>query len=68
MFIVTCFLAQPDCRNSLPEHSNTAIMWGGLAIFVGFAPSLCFSREVGYIVANQPMPIKQAKKSLYQTL
>ena len=22
-FIVTCFLAQPDCRNFLPEHCNT---------------------------------------------
>ena len=25
MFIATCFLAQPDCRNFLPEHSNTII-------------------------------------------
>ena len=25
MFIVTCFLAQPDCRNLLPEHCNTII-------------------------------------------
>ena len=25
MFIVTCFLAQPDCRNVLPEHCNTII-------------------------------------------
>ena len=25
MFIVTCFLAQPDCRNFLPEHCNTII-------------------------------------------
>ena len=23
MFIVTCFLAQPDCRNFWPEHCNT---------------------------------------------
>ena len=25
MFIVTCFLAQPGCRNFLPEHCNTII-------------------------------------------
>ena len=25
MFIVTCFLAQPDCRNLLPEQCNTII-------------------------------------------
>ena len=25
MFIFTCFLAQPDCRNLLPEHCNTII-------------------------------------------
>ena len=25
MFIVTCFIAQPDCRNFLPEHCNTII-------------------------------------------
>ena len=25
MFIVTCFLAQPDCRNFLPEHRNRII-------------------------------------------
>ena len=38
-------------------------MLGGVAIFVAFAPSWCFSREAGYIMANQNMPIKQAKKS-----
>ena len=25
IFIVTCFLAQPDCRNFLPKHCNTII-------------------------------------------
>ena len=25
MFIVTCFFAQPDCKNFLPEHCNTII-------------------------------------------
>ena len=25
MFIVTCFFAQPDCENFLPEHCNTII-------------------------------------------
>ena len=25
MFIVTCFLAQPDCRNFLPQRSNAII-------------------------------------------
>ena len=25
MFIATCFLAQADCRNLLPEHCNTII-------------------------------------------
>ena len=70
MFIVTCFLAHTDCRNFLPEHCNTIIKQqscgGGVAIFFAFAPSWCFSREVGYIAANHPMPIKQAKKSLHQ--
>ena len=40
-------------------------MWGGVAIFAAFAPSKRFSREAGYIAANLPMPIKQAKKSLH---
>ena len=64
MFIVTCFFAQPDCRNFLSEH---CIMWGGVAIFVAFAPSWCFSRKARYIAANQPMPIKQAKKTYIKT-
>ena len=38
-------------------------MWGGIAIFVFFAPSWCFSIEAGYIAANHPMSIKQAKKA-----
>ena len=38
-------------------------MWGGVAIFVVFAPSWCFSIAAGYIVANHPMPIKQARKT-----
>ena len=25
IFIFTCFLTQPDCRNVLPEHCNTII-------------------------------------------
>ena len=25
LFIVTCFLSQPDCRNVLPEHCNVII-------------------------------------------
>ena len=25
IFIVTCFLSQPDCRNVLPEHCNVII-------------------------------------------
>ena len=33
-------------------------MWGEVAF--AFAPS-CFSREAGYIAANHPRPIKQAK-------
>ena len=43
-------------------------MWVGFAISVAFASSCCFSREAGYIAANQYMPIKQAKKSLHQAL
>ena len=39
-------------------------MWRGVAIFVVFAPRGFFSREVSYIAANQPMPIKEAKKKL----
>ena len=38
-------------------------MSGGIAIFVAFAPSLCFSREAEYITANHPTSIKQAKKA-----
>ena len=34
MFIVTCFFAQPDCRNFVPEHCNAIIKqqlcWEGL--------------------------------------
>ena len=37
-------------------------MWGGVAIFVTFAPSWCFLREAEYIAANRSMTIKQAKK------
>ena len=40
-------------------------MWGEVAF--AFAPS-CFSREAGYIAANHPRPIKQARKSLHQVL
>ena len=40
-------------------------MWGEVAF--AFAPS-CFSREAGYIAANHPRPIKQARKSLHQAL
>ena len=29
-----------------------------------FAPNRCFSREAGYITANQTMPMKQAQKKL----
>ena len=43
-------------------------MWGGVAIFVVFAPSWCFSKETGYIAANHPTSIKQAKRSLHQDL
>ena len=25
MFIVTCFLEKPDCRNFLPDHCNAII-------------------------------------------
>ena len=38
-------------------------MWGGVAIFVVFSPSWCFSIEAEYIAANHPMPIKQTKKA-----
>ena len=38
-------------------------MWGGVAIFVVFASSWCFLIATGYIVANHPMSIKQAKKT-----
>ena len=41
-------------------------MWGRVAF--ALAPSWCFSREAGYIAANHPMPIKQARKSLHQAL
>ena len=67
MFIVTCFFAQPDCIKSLPELCNTIIkrhLCGeGLPFLLPF-----FSKEAGYIAANHPMPIKQAKRSLYQAL
>ena len=44
-------------------------MWGGVVIFVAFAPNRCFSREAGYIAENQPILIKnKPKKSLYQAL
>ena len=37
-------------------------MWRGVTIFIASAPSWFFSREAGYIAANQAIPIKQAKK------
>ena len=53
---------------------NSAIHWLNsnyveeIAIVVAFTSSWCFSGEPGYITAHQTMPIKQAKKSLYQVL
>ena len=70
LFIVTCFLAQPGSTNFLPEHCNTLIkqqLCGGKVAFA-FALNWCFSREAGYIAANHPMSIKQARKSLHQAL
>ena len=43
-------------------------MWGGVAIFVAFSPSWCFSIEAGYVAANQPMPVKQTKEKLVSGL
>ena len=40
-------------------------MWGEVAF--AFAPNR-FSGEAGYIAANHPRPIKQARKSLHQVL
>ena len=37
-------------------------MWGGVAIFVVFAPSWCFSIAAGYIVANHPIPSNKPEK------
>ena len=38
-------------------------MWGGVAIFVAFAPSWCFSIEAGYIAANHLCPSNKPKKA-----
>ena len=39
MFIVSCFFAQSDCRDFLPEHFLPEHYVGGVSIFVAFAPS-----------------------------
>ena len=67
MFIITCFLAQPGCRNFLSEHCNTIIKQQLCGERLSLPPS-CFAREAGYIAANHPRPIKQARKSLHQVL
>ena len=60
MFIVTCFLAQPDCRNVLPDHCNTIIK-----------PKLCGERfplpllQVDVFRENQG--ILQQSSQAYQT-
>ena len=60
MFIFTCFLAQPDCRNLLPEHCNTIIK-----------PQLCGQRfplpllQVDVFRENQG--ILQQSSQAYQT-
>ena len=69
MFIVTCFLAQPDCRNFLPEHCDTIIK---LQLCEERFPlpflQVDVFRENQSILQQHPRPIKQARKSLHQAL
>ena len=72
IFIVTCFLAQPDCTNVLPKHWNTMIKhqlcWEGF-------PSLFSLLQVDVFPEKQTIlqqiilyPSNKPKKSLYQVL
>ena len=68
MFIVTCFLVHPDCRNFLSEYCKSIIIQQlrgeELPSLLPLLQVDIFSREAGYIAANQPMPVKQTIKSL----
>ena len=59
------YLKKKRFRESAFKHQ---LCGEGEATFVAFAPNWCFLKEAGYIAANHPMPIKQAKRSLRQAL
>ena len=61
MFIDTCFLAQRDCRNFLPEPCNTHSGEELPSLFRLFQVGL-FSRQAWYIAANQPYVHQTSQK------
>ena len=61
MFIDTCFLAQRECRNFLPEPCNTNSGEELPSLFRLFQVGL-FSRQAWYIAANQPYVHQTSQK------
>ena len=61
MFIDTCFLAQRECRNFLPEPCNTNRGEELPSLFRLFQVGL-FSRQAWYIAANQPYVHQTSQK------
>ena len=67
MFIITCFFAQPDCRNFLPGHCSTIVKQklceGRTAIFGAFCPKLMFLKRsrVCYSKSNYAHQTSQKK-------
>ena len=69
MFIVTCFLAKPDCRNFLSEYCNTIIKQPlcGEWLPLPLLQVDLFQEEQG-ILQQIILGQKQARKSLHQAL
>ena len=66
IFIVTCFLAQSDCRNVLPEHRNTIIkqqLCGeGLPSLLPLLQASVFQEKQGILQQIILCPSKNQKK------
>ena len=71
IFIVTCFLAQSDCRNVLPKHRNTIIkqqLCGeGLPSLLLCSKLVFFKRSRVYC-SKSSYAHQKTKKNLYQAL
>ena len=67
MFIVICFLAQPDCRNFLPENCNTIIkqqLYGEeLPSLLSFLQVDVFQKKQGILQQINLCPSNKPKKA-----